>query len=149
MSKMRASKDVSKATLAPAEEEVEIVPKHTHHDVVAMLRCLNDNKAKLAAMEWLKNAEVASMPGFKTLLDGTDDDHSIAVESADSVTKPLLERVISEEDGSVTSMTLNFPELEKTVKAPGDAILKALVDLEAWADRMNIYSREGLDLRFP
>jgi hypothetical protein len=53
----------------------------------------------------------------------------------------------------MTSMTLNFPDINRSVKAPGDAILKSLTDLTLWAERMNILHRsdsdESLAQRFP
>lgn len=64
----------------------------------------------------------------------------------------MLERNINE-DGSLISMTLNFPDINRSVKAPGDAILKSLTDLTLWAERMNILNRgdsdESIAQRFP
>jgi len=89
--------------------------------VVAMLRGLNDNNMRLAVLEWLKNSMIEQP---KTTEPDAVDARSVA--SGDVVEEthidiPLLERKESE-NGSLVSMTLNFPEIAKSVKAPGDAI---------------------------
>ena len=119
-----------------------------------MLRGLNDNTMRLAVMEWLKN----SMDEQPKITEPDQKEITLtSVKSGDIVEDdpvdlPLLEREMKE-DGSVTSMTLNFPDVARSVKAPGDAILRALTDLTMWADRLNILNRsdpdESLAARFP
>ena len=51
--------------------------------------------------------------------------------------KPLLE-LTKGEDGEVESVTVNFPDLKKSVTAPGDAVIKALEALNQWEQNRNI-----------
>jgi hypothetical protein len=50
---------------------------------------------------------------------------------------PLLE-ITKGENGEIESGKVNFPELKKSVSAPGDAVLKALDAIIQWASNRNI-----------
>jgi hypothetical protein len=46
--------------------------------------------------------------------------------------------ITKNEEGEIESTSLRFPDLDKMVTAPGDAVLKALDAINQWGQNRNI-----------
>ena len=146
----------SKPNVSPVEEVQVEGQTHSMNEVVTMLRCLNQNENRLAVVHWLKNASLEKEPEATVVEEEPGSGEEKEDEAGEEKPKmevpiKLLERIVNEEDGSLISMKLNFPETGSSITAPGDTVLKALNSIIAWAERMNILtdSDESLANRFP
>jgi len=65
---------------------------------------------------------------------------------------PIID-ITYDEDDNVTTGTMNFLDIKKSVTVSGNALMIAIDSINSWAERLNLYvdpeTDETLDQRFP